>query len=91
MDSPQRTHVVYRDVDTNRADLGAEIVEIIADFEGTDPEDLDPIRKCIGDILEPLSLTPPSPDAQLMISFSYEGYRISLDQNGQALLVLVEG
>ena len=90
MNDSQHTEVVYRDIDTSRADLGAEIAEIIAGLKETDPGNLAPIRGCIGDVLEPLSLTPPSSDAQLLISFSYEGYRINVDQSDEALLVLVE-
>ena len=90
MDSPHGIPVIHRNVDTSRKDLGVEIAEIIADLEETNPECLTPIWDCIGNVLEPLSSMPASPDAQLLISFSYEGYRISVDQDGEVLLVPVE-
>ena len=89
MGSAQSIEVVQREVDTSREALGAAIAEIIADLEETDPESL-PIWDFIGDVLEPLSSTPPAPDAQLLISFNYEGYRISINRDGEVLLVPVE-
>ena len=90
MGSAQGSEVVQREVDISREALGAAIAEIIADLEETDPENLIPIWDSIDDVLEPLSSPPPAPDAQLLISFSYEGYRISINRDGEVLLVPVE-
>lgn len=69
MASQQGVKVVHRDLDASQENPGAEIAAIIANLKETDPRNLTPIWKDIGDVLEPLFSTPPSPGAQVLISF----------------------
>lgn len=78
--------VVHEKIDLSRSDPEVDLVEGIADLEETTPEELSPIWDCVGNMLESLSSVPSSSGAQLTLSFSYEGYRISVNQNGEALL-----
>lgn len=82
--------VKHRTIDLHRETPAVEVAAIVAELKETDPLQLTPITECVGDVLDPLFSTPPTADAQVLISFNYEGYHISIDQEGDALFVPVE-
>ena len=86
MDRSSGIPVVHEKVDLSRDAPEVDIIEAIADLKETPPEELPPLWDCVGNTLEPFSSIPASSNAQVTLSFSYGGYRISVNQNGEALL-----
>lgn len=62
---------------------------IVADIEGKDVNELATTDGCIDHVLDHVFSNPPAPEAQVEISFNYEGYRITVEQNGRAEFVKV--
>jgi len=59
----------------------------VADLEGKDQADLATIYECIDHMIDHIFSVPPAPEAQVRVEFSYEGYRITVEQNGHAEFV----
>lgn len=53
--------------------------------------ELSTMYDCVDGILDDLFSDPPSPSAKMMIEFSYEGYRITVEQDGLVEFVRTEG
>ena len=68
-----------------------DLLEILAEVEGCEIEDLPALYNEVEHVVETLFRTPPSVAAQMSISFSYAGYRITIDRNGTVQLVDVKG
>lgn len=68
-----------------------EVVDVIAEIEGQNSSEMPAIYDTIGQLIEDLFSDPPSPDAEAVLQFSYEGYRITLDQDGHATFREVTG
>ena len=81
--------IVHRDLDTDDENPSGQIVEVVAELKNTDIEELTAAWSIIDDILSHLFEDPPAPEAQAQIKFSYEGYRITVEQNGHAEFVEV--
>ena len=64
-----------------------QVTEIVAELEGTEVDELFPIYEQLDDVLDNIFSEPPSPEAQLVITFSYEGYRITIEQDGHGKFV----
>lgn len=78
--------VVTPDPDTAEHDLLA----IIADVERVAIDELPAFYTQAGHFVEELFQTPPSEEAQMEISFSYAGYRVTLNRSGDLKLVDVK-
>lgn len=61
-----------------------ELVGLVADLEEADPMELPPLYERIDDLIDALFSSPPATAAGAELEFSYEGYRIRLQQNGTA-------
>lgn len=81
--------IVHRELDTDRDTPSSEIAEIVAELEGSDIEDLDSTWDIIDHLLEHVFSDPPAAEAQIKVTFTYEGYRITVEQNGRAEFVMV--
>lgn len=79
---PPTDAIVQRQVEPVESEAAYRVLETIADVEEVDITDLPPIYEQIDDLLDPLFSEPPSPDARVVITFSYVGYRIRIDQEG---------
>lgn len=79
--------VVHREFDTDAESPATQIVETIAEIEATEMTELSAIWCCVDGMLDDLFSDPPVPEAQMEIEFSYEGYRITIEQNGNAAFV----
>ena len=75
-------HVTF---DTDQSDPALDIVDTVAELEGVDPTELSSIYDCIDHVVDHVFSNPPAPDAHVQVSFSYEGYRITLEQDGTAV------
>ncbi|WP_408957654.1 HalOD1 output domain-containing protein [Natrinema sp. 74] len=73
---------ITRRLNTEQDDPATQIVEIVADLDDGSPLNLPPIYRCIDDLIADLFSSPPSAEADACIVFSYEGYRIRVQQDG---------
>jgi len=82
---PQST-TFHRSIEPKESREHERVLGVIADIEDCDLTDLPPIYGRIDDVLEDLFSDPPVREAQVEISFSYYGYRVSVDQEGEMTL-----
>lgn len=67
-----------------------EFLELVARLEGVDVTELPSLYHEVDHTIENLFKTPPSSAAQMEVSFSYSGYRVTVDQRGNVKLVRVD-
>jgi len=79
--------IVHRELETDRQEPVAQVVQVVAELEGKRQEELTPGYKQVDHILEHVFSNPPIPESQVKITFSYEGYRITVEQSGKAQFV----
>lgn len=79
--------IIHRELNTENGKPSIQIAKIIADLEGKEVNELATVWDCIDDALAAVFSNPPSPEAQIEVTYSYEGYRITVEQNGSAKLV----
>ena len=90
-DSPSdHQGTIRRTISTDPRDAELELLEIVAELENTEIERLPSLYTRVDHFVEALFDDPPAEEAQMEIAFSYAGYRISLDQSGEATLVPVK-
>ncbi|WP_440763692.1 HalOD1 output domain-containing protein [Natronorubrum sp. DTA7] len=77
--------------DVDQEDPAIDVVAVVAELEGKDGIDLPPIYNTIDHLIEKLFSEPPAAESQAVIQFSYEGYRINLNQDGQATFMKIAG
>jgi hypothetical protein len=80
------TGPVHREMDADGEEPTLQLVEIVADVEGKDPQELPPTYDHIDHVIDHIFTNPPVPEANVEISFDYEGYRITVDQKGRMIL-----
>ena len=96
--TPEERHVVQasdggtvrRQITPDPESSEYDLLEILAELEGCDIEDLPSLYNEVEHVVETLFKTPPSTAAQMSVTFSYAGYRISIDRNGTVQLVDVK-
>lgn len=76
--------VIYCNINADSDYSSLEVVETIAELEGKKSSELPAIYDAIGHLIEELFSNPPSPEAEVILEFSYEGYRITLNQDSHA-------
>jgi len=76
---------IRRDADEEPS---GELVDWIAELKGTEQDELRPLYTWADHLVSDLYSSPPPADAQAMVKFSYEGYRITLYQDGHAVAML---
>lgn len=64
-----------------------ELVKEIADLKGVKHEQMDSLYSWADGLISSLYSSPPPAEAQGMIQFTYEGFRITLYQDGQAVIM----
>lgn len=64
-----------------------QVVEIIAELEGRQMAEMTPAYNHLGTALEQIFADPPVPDAEVEITFNYEGYRITIEQDGSTRIL----
>jgi hypothetical protein len=82
--------IVHEQLDTSRPEPVCQIATAVADLEGTSPDELTPAYEQIDHVLDHIFSNPPVPEAQVQITFTYENYRITVEQDGQAQFVRVD-
>ena len=84
------SEIIHEELDTDVDSPAVAVVEKVAEIEGEDVDELSTAYECVDGTLEGLFSTPPAPEAQIEVTFTYEGYRITVEQNGGAKFVQVE-
>ena len=85
-DAPER-RIIHRELETDVDEPVVQIAEIVADLEDVPHEDLTRTYDHLDHILTYVFENPPVPAAQVQITFTYEGYRITVEQDGSAQFV----
>ena len=84
------TGTVYAEIAPDPSTAEFDLLELIADLEGKDIEEVPSLYTEIDHFVEMLFEVPPSSAAQMEIRLSYSGYRITVAQSGQVKLVPVK-
>ncbi|QLG63597.1 HalOD1 output domain-containing protein [Halorarum salinum] len=79
--------VVRRELERDGANPAVQVSEVIAELEGKEVDELEAIYDCIDHVLDRVFSDPPRPGADVEVAFSYEGYRVSVEQDGSATFV----
>lgn len=90
MTNGQSGEIIHRNLDTDAGNPAIEVVGAVADIEGRNATELTAVHDCIDGILDELFSNPPAPESQAVVEFSYEAYRITVEQNGRATFVKTE-
>lgn len=87
MSDSHEESIVHERLDVDRQEPAVQVAEIVASLDGKDQTELSPVYDQIDHVLTHIFSNPPDPGAQVEISFTYEGYRITVEQNGRARFV----
>jgi len=79
--------IIHRKLVSNQQNPAVQIAKVVADLEGKQPEELTPTYEHLGNTIDYIFSNPPAPGARVEIKFSYEGYRITIEQDGSAQFV----
>lgn len=82
--------IIHHELDTDVENPATEVANAIADIEERDVTDLGTMYECVDGVLDHLFSNPPTPSAQMEVEFSYENYRIRIEQNGNAEFMKTE-
>lgn len=80
---------VHWEFDTDQEEPSIDVAEVIAELDGKGDTELTPIYETINQMIDTLFSDPPSAEAQTVLQFTYEGYRITLNQDGYATFMKV--
>jgi hypothetical protein len=78
--------IFQQDVDPSDGEPNYQVLQAVAEVEGVDVTELPSMYERIDHMLDELFSEPPTAEAQVEITFSYHGYRITADQEGQITL-----
>lgn len=82
--------IVHRTLNTDSGDPAVAVAETVAELRGSEPDELPATYNCIDGMLDELYADPPSAEAQMEVSFTYAGYRVTVEQDGTAKFVAVD-
>ena len=60
--------------------------DVVAELNGVRPDDLSPSSSKLDDLVRGVLLSPPPAQNQAEISFTYEGFRVTVYHDGHAVL-----
>ena len=81
--------ITRREFDTEEDDPRQQVIQTVADLKDVEQDELQPFYTEVDHIVDNLYKDPPAAQAQVIIEFSYEGYRIKLRQDGSATFIPV--
>ena len=83
---PSTTSQTYhRNLKEGDTDPEVALVHTLAELKGIDESELTQLYSCINSMVEDLFRSPPPAEATAELVFSYEGYRITVYQDGHAV------
>ncbi|RXK49043.1 HalOD1 output domain-containing protein [Halorientalis pallida] len=86
----EETGIIFTRMSPDPETAEFEFIELISSVEGAPVEELPLLYDEVDHLVERLFETPPSLDAQVEISFSYSGYRITINRSGDVKLIPVK-
>lgn len=89
VDDPEQS-IVRRRLPTDEGNPGVLIAETVAEIEDREMTEMTTMYGCVDGVLDHLFADPPAAEAQIRVEFSYEGYRISIEQDGLVEFVRTE-
>ena len=87
--SPDESGIVHWEFDTDSDDPAVDVAEVIAELENCEGTSLASMYDCIDGTIADLFSNPPAPEAQVQVKFSYEGYRVTINQDGSATFLKI--
>ena len=81
--------IVHRELNTEVDEPVLQVAEKIAELENNSVEEMKPTYTHLDHVLDYIFANPPVPEAQVEITFSYEGYRITVEQDGSAKFIKI--
>ena len=88
-DTGEQSMAVYQ-IEPNPETAEHDFLEAIAKLEGKEMTELPSLYHELDHLIEVLYNTPPSAQSQVELSFSYAGYRVSMNQTGSLKIVTVK-
>ncbi|NEU58076.1 HalOD1 output domain-containing protein [Halorussus sp. MSC15.2] len=85
--SERESKIYHRKVTPEVEEANQSLLRLVANLENCEVTDLPPLYDQIDHLVEHLFSSPPPPEAQVEVEFSYYGYRIELDQSGNVSLM----
>lgn len=82
--------VLHRRIDPDPDTAEHDVLEIVAELEDVELDQLPPLYNELDHLIEQLFRTPPSNRSQAALSFSYAGHRIKITRSGTVELVAVK-
>ena len=80
-------HKIYhRKVTPDVEEANQSLLRLVANLENCEVTDLPPLYDRVDHLVDHLFTSPPPPEAQAELEFSYVGYRIRIDQSGNVSL-----
>lgn len=77
--------VSHRNIRGGESDPQLALVQAIADLNGVEVMEVAPLHDCLDDLVDQLFQSPPSAETNAELTFSYEGYRITVYQDGHTV------
>jgi hypothetical protein len=90
MSSPPEERIIHRQLDPDGDPPVTQVTTIVADLDGVNNDELSPAYDQIDHVIDHIFSEPPVEAAQVQVTFTYEGYRITVEQDGAAQFVKVE-
>ena len=87
---PEEQDIVRRTIRPSPEHAEYDLLEVVAELEGVEIEDLPSFYDQVDHLVEMLFRKPPSSETQMQVEFSYAGYRITVDQQGNLTLLDVK-
>lgn len=78
------------DTDPDAEEPATQVAETVASLADRDVEDLDSTWARFDHVVDEIFQDPPAPEAQVEVRFTYEGYRITVEQDGHARFVPID-
>lgn len=76
------SEVVEKQFDPGDCNPYVAVPEAISELKGEDPDELAPLYSRVDEVLEDVFSDPPDPNAELRVTFRYEGYRTTVHHDG---------
>lgn len=77
----------HRTFDPTDIEPETAVIAMVADLDEKEPTELSPLYSAVDDAISSIFSNPPASEAQVSITFTYENYRITIQQNGETKFV----
>lgn len=70
--------------DTDQSQPNVDVTETVAALKNVESDELAPLYESIDHVIDNIFSKPPSDEADVEVSFNYEGFRVTISQDGNA-------